>query len=60
MNPIAGPGQAPGNEDGLSACFVTRCDRPMAMIRVYAGNTPDRVIVDQCLRDGSCGSGSSF
>lgn len=63
--------QVAGSEYTLSGCatalvprgrphrFVNRSDRPMAMIWVYAGNMPDRVIVEQCLCDGSCGPGSS-
>jgi|694.fasta_scaffold06151_13 putative monooxygenase len=63
--------QVAGNEYTLFGCetalvpkgrphrFINRSDRPMAMIWVYAGNTPDRVIVDQCLCDGACAPGSS-
>ena len=63
--------QVAGAEYTLSGCgtalvprgrahrFINRSDRPMAMIWVYAGNTPDRVIVDQCLCDGGCGAASS-
>lgn len=38
--------------------FVNRSDRPMAMIWVYAGDKPDRVIVDQSLCAGRCGTSS--
>jgi quercetin dioxygenase-like cupin family protein len=33
--------------------FINRSSRPMAMLWVYAGGEPDRVIVDQCLCEGS-------
>lgn len=63
--------QVAGTEYTLSGCgtalvprgrphrFINRSDRPMAMIWVYAGDTPDRVIVDQCLCDGGCGPSST-
>lgn len=35
--------------------FINRSDRPMAMIWVYAGDTPDRVIVEEFLCERGCG-----